>query len=136
MAQTPDLPDPLSRETFPSASATAWPGFPVVGIGASAGGLEALKKLFAAMPPESGMAFVVVPHLDPAHESLGANARTRRFRVSNGITRGLPGSPPLHQQNGNQLHHSNPRSTNDRRSSHRDGDLFELVSDAPNVAGF
>jgi two-component system CheB/CheR fusion protein len=39
----------------------------VVGIGASAGGLEALKKLFAAMPPDSGIAFVLVPHLDPAH---------------------------------------------------------------------
>jgi two-component system CheB/CheR fusion protein len=41
-----------------------------VGIGASAGGLEALKKLFAAVPPDSGIAFVVVPHLDPAHASL------------------------------------------------------------------
>ncbi|HEY2250765.1 MAG TPA: chemotaxis protein CheB, partial [Planctomycetaceae bacterium] len=44
--------------------------FPVVGIGASAGGLEALKKLFGEMPASSGMAFVVVPHLDPTHESL------------------------------------------------------------------
>src|SRR5882672_2510160 len=42
----------------------------VVGIGASAGGLEALKKFFEAMPQASGMAFVLVPHLDPAHESL------------------------------------------------------------------
>lgn len=44
--------------------------FPVVGIGASAGGLEAFKKFFAAMPATSGMAFVVVPHLDPKHKSL------------------------------------------------------------------
>jgi two-component system CheB/CheR fusion protein len=43
---------------------------PVAGIGASAGGLDAFKKLFAAMPPDSGVAFVLVPHLDPAHESL------------------------------------------------------------------
>jgi len=42
----------------------------VVGIGASAGGLEAMKKLLEAMPRDSGMAFVLVPHLDPAHESL------------------------------------------------------------------
>jgi PAS domain S-box-containing protein len=42
----------------------------VAGIGASAGGLDAFKKLFAAMPPDSGIAFVLVPHLDPAHESL------------------------------------------------------------------
>jgi chemotaxis methyl-accepting protein methylase/signal transduction histidine kinase len=42
----------------------------VVGIGASAGGLEALKAFFAAMPPKTGLAFVVVVHLDPTHESL------------------------------------------------------------------
>jgi two-component system CheB/CheR fusion protein len=46
------------------------PGPPVVGIGASAGGLDAFKKFFVAMPPDSGIAFVLVPHLDPAHESL------------------------------------------------------------------
>jgi len=44
-------------------------GFPVVGIGASAGGVEALEAFFAAMPAESGLAFVVVMHLDPTHES-------------------------------------------------------------------
>jgi two-component system CheB/CheR fusion protein len=42
---------------------------PVVGIGASAGGLDALKALFGAMPPKTGLAFVVVVHLDPTHES-------------------------------------------------------------------
>ena len=45
-------------------------GFPVVGIGASAGGLDAFKKLFSAMPADTGMAFVLIPHLDPTHESL------------------------------------------------------------------
>ncbi|HMF16463.1 MAG TPA: chemotaxis protein CheB, partial [Gemmataceae bacterium] len=43
---------------------------PVVGIGASAGGLDAFKKFFQAMPSNSGMAFVLIPHLDPTHESL------------------------------------------------------------------
>ena len=43
--------------------------FPVVGIGASAGGLEALKEFFSAMPADSGMAFVIVQHLEPSHES-------------------------------------------------------------------
>ena len=43
---------------------------PVVGIGASAGGLDAFKKFFQAMPSKSGMAFVLIPHLDPTHESL------------------------------------------------------------------
>ncbi|HVB48430.1 MAG TPA: chemotaxis protein CheB [Burkholderiales bacterium] len=46
------------------------PGFPVVGIVASAGGLDAFKKFFQAMPPNGGAAFVLVPHLDPRHESL------------------------------------------------------------------
>ncbi len=44
--------------------------FPVVGIGASAGGLEAFKKLVSAIPEDSGMAFVLVQHLDPKHKSL------------------------------------------------------------------
>ena len=39
--------------------------FPVVGIGASAGGLDAFEKFFTAMPADSGMAFVLVQHLDP-----------------------------------------------------------------------
>lgn len=44
--------------------------FPVVGIGASAGGLEAFKKLLKAIPQDSGMAYILVQHLNPAHESL------------------------------------------------------------------
>jgi two-component system, chemotaxis family, CheB/CheR fusion protein len=47
--------------------------FPVVvGMGASAGGLEAFTRFFRTMPPDSGMAFVVIQHLDPTHESLTA----------------------------------------------------------------
>ena len=44
--------------------------FPVVGIGASAGGLDAFKRLLKAIPENSGMAYVLVQHLDPNHESL------------------------------------------------------------------
>ena len=43
--------------------------FPIVSSGSSAGGLEALQKLFGAMPSDSGLAFVVAAHLDPTHES-------------------------------------------------------------------
>ena len=43
---------------------------PIVGLGASAGGIAALQKFFAAMPVDSGMAFVVVLHLSPHHESM------------------------------------------------------------------
>lgn len=42
----------------------------IVGVGASAGGLEAFEQLLAALPADSGMAFVLVQHLAPKHESL------------------------------------------------------------------
>ncbi len=44
--------------------------FPVVGIGASAGGLDAFKKFIRAIPDNSGMAYVLVQHLDPTHVSM------------------------------------------------------------------
>ena len=43
--------------------------FPVVGIGASAGGLPALRTFFEHMPDNCGMAFVIILHLSPKHES-------------------------------------------------------------------
>jgi two-component system, chemotaxis family, CheB/CheR fusion protein len=43
--------------------------FPIVGIGASAGGLESISALLAGIPASSGMAYVFVQHLDPAHGS-------------------------------------------------------------------
>jgi two-component system CheB/CheR fusion protein len=54
------------RERPESGSVTS----AVVGIGASAGGLEALEDLFANMPADTGMAFVVVTHLHPGYKSL------------------------------------------------------------------
>ena len=50
-----------------NAEATA---IPIVGIGASAGGLEALRQLFSGMPSDTGMAFVVIQHLDPERPSM------------------------------------------------------------------
>ena len=44
--------------------------FPIVGLGASAGGLEALEEFFKHTPPDNGMAFVVVTHQHPGHTSL------------------------------------------------------------------
>jgi len=44
--------------------------FPIVAVGVSAGGLEACKKLMDALPADNGMAFVIVQHLEPSHESL------------------------------------------------------------------
>ena len=53
-----------------SSGATSRPPFPVVGVGASAGGLEACTALLKALPVNPGIAFVVVQHLDPHHESI------------------------------------------------------------------
>src|SRR5450755_3870196 len=47
--------------------------FPVVGVGASAGGLEAFKRLVKAIPEDSGMAYILVQHLEPTHESILAD---------------------------------------------------------------
>ncbi len=44
--------------------------FPIVGIGASAGGLEALEHFLRHVPEKSGMAFVIVQHLDPTHKGI------------------------------------------------------------------
>lgn len=65
----------------PESTATAaeprLPRFAVVGIGASAGGLDAFKKFFHAMAADSGMAFVLVQHLDPTHESMMVDLLTK-----------------------------------------------------------
>jgi len=43
---------------------------PLVAIGASAGGLEVFQQFFAYVPPDTGLAFVLIQHLDPNHETL------------------------------------------------------------------
>ncbi|MDW7773669.1 MAG: chemotaxis protein CheB [Desulfobulbaceae bacterium] len=54
---------------------------PIVGIGASAGGLEAFEAFFAAMPPDSGIAFVLVSHLDPNHVSIMPELIRKRTKM-------------------------------------------------------
>ena len=56
--------------TPPTIKASENRGLYIVGIGASAGGLEAFQEFFTHMPSDSGMAFVLVPHLDPTHKSI------------------------------------------------------------------
>ncbi|MGJ0515855.1 MAG: chemotaxis protein CheB [Methylomicrobium sp.] len=53
----------------------------IVGIGASAGGLEAFEHFFRLMPADSGMAFVLVQHLDPSHASLLTDILQRSTRM-------------------------------------------------------
>jgi two-component system CheB/CheR fusion protein len=57
---------------------------PVVGVGASAGGLDALSRLLAALPPDAGMAYLLVEHLDPNHPSRLTDllAKATRMAVS------------------------------------------------------
>src|SRR4051812_46704999 len=43
--------------------------FPIVAIGASAGGLEAFSDLLKSLPPDTGMSYIYIQHLDPNHES-------------------------------------------------------------------
>jgi two-component system, chemotaxis family, CheB/CheR fusion protein len=55
--------------------------FPIVGIGASAGGLEACSSLLAHLPQQTGMAFVYVQHLDPTHSSALPEILSRSTRI-------------------------------------------------------
>jgi two-component system CheB/CheR fusion protein len=70
------------------------PPFPIVGIGASAGGLEAFTQLLGALPRDTGMAYVIIQHLDPKHASQLPQvlARTTTMPVL-AITHGLRVKP-------------------------------------------
>jgi len=67
--------EPVDDEEPPRLS------FPVVGIGASAGGLEASMDFLAAMPPDSGMSFVLIQHLPPDRHSMIAEILSRHTRM-------------------------------------------------------
>jgi len=70
MKSSPRKPVKSSRKTTPETDTKTSSGsFPVVGIGASAGGLEAFSELLRYLPEKTGMAFVLVQHLDPKHDS-------------------------------------------------------------------
>ncbi|HEU0297736.1 MAG TPA: CheR family methyltransferase [Anaerolineales bacterium] len=73
-SKRPSKANPKTQTQDPEAIAPAEPtnrpkSLTIVGIGASAGGLAALTALFSALPSNTGMAFVVVTHLHPEHES-------------------------------------------------------------------
>ena len=55
--------------------------FSIVGVGASAGGLEAFKQLFQALPDKTGMAFIIVQHLAPSHPSALAEILSRETEM-------------------------------------------------------
>ncbi|MBA3773701.1 MAG: response regulator [Ramlibacter sp.] len=91
-------PPPIDRSPAPAAPTlslmTADPaetsGFPIVGVGASAGGLEAFTQLLKALPEHTGMAFVLIQHLGPTYESrladlLGKTTRMPVLEAAQGL---------------------------------------------------
>jgi two-component system CheB/CheR fusion protein len=83
------LPDSIETVSA-AATGTTHPTY-IVGIGASAGGLEALERVFQHIPAETGMAFVVVQHLSPDFRSLMDEllARWTRMKIHR-VTDGMP----------------------------------------------
>ena len=68
--------------------------FPVVGIGASAGGLEAFTLLLQHLPPDTGMGFILVQHLNPIHESALTKLLSKATSMAvHEVTNNLPVEP-------------------------------------------
>ena len=93
-AVSPEAPDsPLETPAFITDTDISPPRgnpFPIVGVGASAGGLEAFGQLLAGLPLDTGMAFVFVQHLDPQRESqlaeiLGLRSKMPVVTVQDGM---------------------------------------------------
>ncbi len=72
-AETPKQPDEIPQKEEHS--------FPIIGIGSSAGGLEALEQFLGAVPDRSGMAFVIVQHLDPNYKGIMTELLQRSTRM-------------------------------------------------------
>ena len=68
--QSKELDAENQEETGAEQELPADPGVTIVAVGASAGGLEAFSEMLRALPTDTGMAFVLVQHLDPNHESI------------------------------------------------------------------
>jgi two-component system CheB/CheR fusion protein len=69
MSDTSESSDPVTGDEQQPTDEQKDQDFLVVGLGASAGGIKAFKEFFANVPPKSGMAYVVILHLSPEHES-------------------------------------------------------------------
>jgi chemotaxis response regulator CheB len=68
--KVPDAADAEGREQAEVRAGSKRPSGPIVAIGASAGGLEALQEFFSNIQPDTGIAFVVITHVRPGRESL------------------------------------------------------------------
>jgi len=76
---TPELIAPAALDSEHSAKTEA--PFPIVGIAASAGGLEAFTELLSHLPVDTGMAFVLIQHLAPDHKSLLSEILSRSTQM-------------------------------------------------------
>ena len=92
--EVPELPEApkVSEEAAPELASDPFTGFPVVGIGASAGGLAAIEAFFSGLADdgEPGLAIVLVQHLAPDHDSILTNlvqrcTRMQVFEVQDGM---------------------------------------------------
>jgi len=83
MSATKTAPKPFekSSDLGVRADPSKADSFPIVGIGASAGGLEAFKELLTSLPEKMGMAYVLVPHLDPDHRSVLSEILSRITKI-------------------------------------------------------
>ncbi len=93
--QPPEAPtanDAVEEHDEPGGGAS----FPVVGVGASAGGLEAFTQLLKALPADTGMVFVLVQHLAPAHPSALAEILSRATTMPVIEVKGEPTVEPNH----------------------------------------
>jgi two-component system CheB/CheR fusion protein len=84
-------PGPKAKRVIAVPESSAGTSFPIVGVGASAGGLEAVSALLKALPGRPGMAAVVIQHLAPQHESALAQILSKTTslpvrEVSDGLT--------------------------------------------------
>src|SRR5215831_17046130 len=77
--ETPPAPDAARDESQVSEEGSQ---FLIVGVGASAGGLEAFTQMLQALPVDTGMAFVLVQHLDPTHASMLTDILPRATKMS------------------------------------------------------
>jgi two-component system CheB/CheR fusion protein len=74
----------------------ALPPFPIVGVGASAGGLEAFQQMLGALPVDTGMGFVLVQHLSPTHPSMLSEILARSTALPVAEVRDEPQVQPNH----------------------------------------
>jgi two-component system, chemotaxis family, CheB/CheR fusion protein len=82
---------PIKKNKNRFTESVHYNSFYTVGIGASAGGLEALERFFGNMPESTGMAFIVVSHLDPNHisimpELIQKSTKMKLFQAGDGMT--------------------------------------------------